>query len=313
MPSLLTTMLPGASFYCEVERRQHPELVGVPMAVVQYNPFENEDHSVLSHRAEEDRTDNASNGSIIAVSYEARAAGVTRSMRGREARSVCPKIQLVQVPTANAKADLELYRDAGAKVLEIFIKGGTCERASVDEAYVDCTSGARKRLAAARQMGDDGVREMLQRAAAASAGGSDPGSHISCAAAESGTSKAANELSRDDVRSGHSQQGAAATTRTADTLNWWARPLSGTDELGGPCWAEGELMLAAGAIVVAELRSKVRVQLGYSCSAGIAHNKILAKLCAGLHKPNQQTLLPMDSVSGNFCDSLQDTSCVRMR
>lgn len=68
-----------------------------------------------------------------------------------------------------------------------------------------------------------------------------------------------------------------------------------------------------------------RSSLGYSCSAGVAHNKILAKLCCGelfhntvffipkrsifgslsytrgvdtgLHKPNQQTLLPLDATA----------------
>lgn len=35
--------------------------------------------------------------------------------------------------------------------------------------------------------------------------------------------------------------------------------------------------------VVAELRAAVRSKLGYSCSAGVAHNKILAKLvCVSL-------------------------------
>ena len=39
-------------FYVEVERRHNPALRGVPVAVVQYNPFENdEDHSVLSQGA----------------------------------------------------------------------------------------------------------------------------------------------------------------------------------------------------------------------------------------------------------------------
>lgn len=37
--------------------------------------------------------------------------------------------------------------------------------------------------------------------------------------------------------------------------------------------------------------------LGYRCSAGIAHNKILAKLACGLHKPNKQTILPQDGVA----------------
>lgn len=39
---------------------------------------------------------------------------------------------------------------------------------------------------------------------------------------------------------------------------------------------------------------------GYKCSAGIAHNKILAKLVCSLHKPNKQTILPHDSVAEYF-------------
>lgn len=40
--------------------------------------------------------------------------------------------------------------------------------------------------------------------------------------------------------------------------------------------------------------------LGYKCSAGISHNKILAKLACGFHKPNQQTILPANAVSDLF-------------
>ncbi|KAI8848069.1 hypothetical protein BC829DRAFT_394660 [Chytridium lagenaria] len=36
--------------------------------------------------------------------------------------------------------------------------------------------------------------------------------------------------------------------------------------------------------------SKIK-KLGYTCSAGIAHNKTLAKLCSSLNKPNKQTIL----------------------
>jgi hypothetical protein len=39
-----------------------------------------------------------------------------RSMRGDEAKRVCPDIQLVQVPVARGKADLNLYRSAGSEV-----------------------------------------------------------------------------------------------------------------------------------------------------------------------------------------------------
>ena len=51
-------------FYVQVEARENPALVGVPAAVVQYKTWKG--------------------GGIIAVNYEARAAGVTRQMRGDE-------------------------------------------------------------------------------------------------------------------------------------------------------------------------------------------------------------------------------------
>ncbi|KAJ1474310.1 hypothetical protein T484DRAFT_1635739, partial [Baffinella frigidus] len=83
-------------FYCEVERQRDPSLRGIPMGVTQYDPF-----------------DPKSNGSLIAVSYEARAAGVTRQMRGKEAREKCPDLVLVQVPASHSKSDINLYREAG--------------------------------------------------------------------------------------------------------------------------------------------------------------------------------------------------------
>jgi DNA polymerase eta len=83
-------------FYVQVEQRKQPELRGLPSAVVQYNEWQG--------------------GGLIAVSYEARKCGVKRSMRGDEAKAACPQIQLVQVPVARGKADLNLYRSAGSEV-----------------------------------------------------------------------------------------------------------------------------------------------------------------------------------------------------
>ena len=42
---------------------------------------------------------------IIAVNYEARSFGVTRHMRGKEAKEKCPDIVLVSVPCLRGKAD----------------------------------------------------------------------------------------------------------------------------------------------------------------------------------------------------------------
>lgn len=44
---------------------------------------------------------------------KARARGVTRIMRGDQARAVCPEIALIQVAVKHKKADLTPYRHAG--------------------------------------------------------------------------------------------------------------------------------------------------------------------------------------------------------
>ena len=60
--------------------------------VCQYNPFGD-----LSTLGPDDNRRVESNGSLIAVGYEARASGVKRSMRGYEAKRACPGLKLVQV------------------------------------------------------------------------------------------------------------------------------------------------------------------------------------------------------------------------
>lgn len=52
------------------------------------------------------------------------------------------------MPTAHGKADLTLYREAGAQVIGILSTLSICERASIDEAYIDVTDEANRRHAA---------------------------------------------------------------------------------------------------------------------------------------------------------------------
>lgn len=99
---------------------------------------------------------------------------VVSSMRGDEAKEVCPQIELVQVPVARGKADLSSYRNAGSEVsvvemfslwisickyyilcwtfiklqvVSILARKGRCERASIDEVYLDLTDTAEAMLA----------------------------------------------------------------------------------------------------------------------------------------------------------------------
>lgn len=76
------TLRCARSFYAAVEAAVRPELAGVPLGVIQYNPF----GDLSSHSATEDRVQTDSNGSLIAISYEARAFGVKRCVGFRVSR-----------------------------------------------------------------------------------------------------------------------------------------------------------------------------------------------------------------------------------
>ncbi|RVW15769.1 DNA polymerase eta [Vitis vinifera] len=218
-------------FYVQVEQRKQPDLRGLPTAVVQYNSWKG--------------------GGLIAVSYEARKFGVKRSMRGDEAKQVCPQIQLVQVPVARGKADLNVYRNAGSEVVSILARKGRCERASIDEVYLDLTDAAEAMLA---EMPPESLEAIDEEALK---------SHVL------GLNEGGNDI-KESVRV------------------WLCR--SQADHR--------DKLLACGALIVAELRMQVFRETEFTCSAGIAHNKMLAKLASAMNKPAQQTIVPLSCVRG---------------
>lgn len=62
-------------------------------------------------------------------------------------------------------------------------------------------------------------------------------------------------------------------------------------------YKKSDIKLLIGSSIVNEIRAAVKLQTGYECSAGIAHNKILAKLVCGMNKPNKQTILPLKHIN----------------
>ncbi|ERN14955.1 DNA polymerase eta isoform X1 [Amborella trichopoda] len=217
-------------FYVQVEQRKQPELRGKPAAVIQYNSWKG--------------------GALIAVGYEARAFGVKRSMRGDEAKKVCPDIQLIQVPVARDKSDLTLYRDAGSEVVAVLARKGRCERASIDEVYLDITDVATSMLLENPPEVLESVDEEVLK------------SHI----------LGVNKDDRDQKQM---------------VKEWLCRNDADNHDK----------LLACGAIIVAKLRKEVLTVTEFTCSAGIAHNKMLAKLASGMHKPAQQTVVPSASIN----------------
>ena len=76
-------------------------------------------------------------------------------------------------------------------------------------------------------------------------------------------------------------------------LNWEADALIDVDasqtEDDDPDW--DDVVMNIGSEIVRDVRKTIFEKLKYTCSAGIARNKMMAKLGAGHKKPNQQTIV----------------------
>lgn len=76
-------------------------------------------------------------------------------------------------------------------------------------------------------------------------------------------------------------------------LDWAADALVETGEETGedrdPDWDDVCMVIASE--IVRDVRKHIKDTLGYTCSGGVARNKMLAKLGSGYKKPNQQTVI----------------------
>jgi DNA polymerase iota len=149
--------------------------------------------------------------------------------------------------------DLTPYRAASKQILGVLAEFGTVERLGMDEAIVDVT------LAVSRSAG--------------SCTGRKPPSW------------------RGHVFRGSGEQLQAESYRRPMDLRDTSSGSLGDGSAAEPA-DDAEARLAHGSAVADALRRAIRERVGYACSCGIAHNKLLAKICCGLHKPDAQTSLP---------------------
>ncbi|XP_026164363.1 DNA polymerase eta isoform X2 [Mastacembelus armatus] len=239
-------------FYVQVEQRLNPALRSTPCVVAQYKTWKG--------------------GGIIAVSYEARAHGVTRNMMVDDAKKLCPDLQVARVRESHGKADLTHYRDASVEVIEVMSRFAVIERASIDEAYMDLTATVQQRL---KNMTDQQISPQLLST-----------TYI----------QGYPQISPDQEVSAENDVLDKEVQRSRGLQQWLASlpgPLSGGE-------SSAEVQLTVGALIVEEMRAAVEKVTGFRCSAGISHNKVLAKLACGLNKPNRQTILPLGSVAELF-------------
>ena len=196
----------------------------------------------------------------------------------------------MQVPTSHGKADLTIYRDASARILTVLCsKFPACivELSSIDEVYLDVTAEAAKWLEQADS--ELFLPEAIQTL-------------LAIPSMIAGDDTAEVLMSRRQISKGHSgTEMLAASYSNVNSSNnvnndpnseqvpvlmssWFARPASQ--------WSTEDKLMLCGALVINQLRRAVFEELGFTCSAGIANNKMLAKLSSAMHKPNKQTLAP---------------------
>ncbi|MBW0506013.1 hypothetical protein O181_045728 [Austropuccinia psidii MF-1] len=212
---------------------------------------------------------------LIAVNYPARAFGIQRHLDCDEAKKKCPDLICVHVATyAHAQAEtqaqyhlnpkpethkvsLDPYRRESIKILKIFAEScPTIEKASIDEAYLDFSLP---------------VRDIL-------------------------CSRYPQLLSFNDLQKSSSSVSLDDPLPPPPQIDWQNLSQNSKSNIiqvsshnNLTTWSD--LALLIGAELMANCRQAVFDQLGYTCSAGIATNKILAKLCSAYKKPNSQTLL----------------------
>lgn len=209
-------------------------------------------------------------GGIIAVSYEARAHGVKRNMWVDDAKKLCPDLEVARVRESHGKADLTHYREASVEVIEVMSRFAVIERASIDEAYMDLTAAVQQRL---KDMASKLIEPHLLK-----------NTYV----------QGYPQNTPEDEELAQEQASNKEAERSRGLAQWLSSlPVSG--EQSPP-----ELQLTVGAVIVEEMRAAVEKDTGFRCSAGISHNKVLAKLACGLNKPNRQTILPLDSVAELF-------------
>lgn len=221
-------------------------------------------------------------GGLIAVNYPARRLGIGRFETLRDALAKCPEIQYSHVPTyrvghaeyqyhanpdkATHKVSLDPYRRASKKIFDVLgsFPGVLVEKGGVDEAYLDVTEAA---------------QAYIDTFYAAN------GKHLSLEDVTPFTKLCPNreEELREFLQCQNFTLSSIGTFAPAPTESY-------------------HRLLHAGCVVVKSIRDKVRSELGFDCSAGVSHNRMLSKCISALFKPNQQTLLHPEGTLGFLFD-----------
>ncbi|KAI9930008.1 hypothetical protein ASPWEDRAFT_35267 [Aspergillus wentii DTO 134E9] len=246
--------------------------------------------------------------SLIAVNYPARSSGISRMISAAEARKLCPNIVLQHVATfREGEGGRWAYRDDSFKNI-------STDKVSLDPYRAE----SRKILSVMKEelsrwhadlVGDESVHGQIQPAGLEKASVDEVFIDLS--------SLVFGVLLRryPELRASHGSDEKVALLPHPPTtaLEWNAEDcLVDLDEketeVDDPDW--DDLAMLIGSEIVRSVRAAIWDRLTYTCSAGIARNKMMAKLGSGCNKPNKQTVIRNRAVQ-NFLGGFKFTK-IRM-
>lgn len=238
-------------FYCQVERIRLSLPDTQPMAVQQWH-------------------------GVIAVNYPARARGVTRHSRLDECLTKCPEMVFVHVPTYSIRAPGEVFRYAA--------KGAT-----ESEPVPRCPDRSEHKasLAPYRKASALIFRVFERHADVLEKAGLDE--------AFMDITKRVDEMFQSvfdcSVTEAGNWEGLSEAWSGLDftDLGVPAMPYEQTESTASAM--VDDLRIWLGARMARDIRMALRDELGYTCSIGIGHNKMLAKLGSARNKPFNQTFI----------------------
>lgn len=249
--------------------------------------------------------------SVIAVSYGARKFGIKRGMNVTEVSTLCPSVVLAHVATfkkgeiewkyadenkdppspVDHKVSLDPYRRESRKIFKIF--KSECqyvEKGGIDEAFMDLGPKVYERISTQFPELDKlaSTRENRDQKLPL------PDNSLYSWVGVIGVKSKAGEGTTEEHDSPSRENSPKNDCQVTDE-NYKER--SAVND-----WDDTVLMIASQ--IVREIRSKVYEEVGYTCSAGIGHNRYIAKLASAKNKPNNQTVVPSGTLD-YFLDTVE--------
>ena len=210
---------------------------------------------------------------LIAVNYPARKFGVTRFLDLAEAKKLCPQLICQHVATWKEGEDKWAYREQSTKQIH-------SEKVSLDPYRLE----SRKILATIKDVLSAPPVQRVEKASIDEVF-LDLSAQIHGILVERYPELAGPPPYDDPTEN--------LPLPPTTSLDWQADALVDLDssetEDDDPDW--DDIVMLIGSEIVRDVRQTIRDRLKYTCSAGIARNKMMAKLGSGHKKPNSQSVV----------------------